>query len=169
MFCPNCGKEIVHIGAYCINCGAKLPEMLVHAEKAPESVQPAPAAERETAPPAPQPAEPVQPEEDPAAPEVSWEAILNRLEDSLFMGDYVMLSDQANVTGKQEGEMLLLTARNDAALQTMEQNLDLIRSAAEKLAGRPVPVRVQAAEGVGGDRFAAVNDLFSQFGFKEEK
>ena len=58
---------------------------------------------------------------------------------------------------------------NDAALQTVEQNLDLIRTAAEKLAGRPVPVKARAAEGVGGDRFAAVNDLFSQFGFKEEK
>ena len=113
--------------------------------------------------------EPPRAEESPASPEVSWEALLSRLEDSLFMGDYVMLSDPANVSGKLEGEMLVLTSRNDAALQTVEQNLDLIRTAAEKLAGRPVPVKARAAEGVGGDRFAAVNDLFSQFGFKEEK
>ena len=145
------------------------PAAQVPAQTPETAPYPAPAAERETAAPAPHPAEPPRTEEPPAPPEVSWEAILGRLEDSLFMGDYVMLSDQANVTGKLEGEMLVLTSRNDAALQTVEQNLDLIRTAAEKLAGRPVPVKARAAEGVGGDRFAAVNDLFSQFGFKEEK
>ncbi len=148
---------------------APQPAARVPAQTPETAPHPAPAAERETAASVPPPAEPVQTEEDPAPPEVTWEAILSRLEDSLFMGDYVMLSDQANVTGKLEGEMLVLTSRNDAALQTVEQNLDLIRTAAEKLAGRPVPVRAQAVAGVGGDRFAAVNDLFSQFGFKEEK
>ncbi len=134
-----------------------------------EETTPQPAAQTPPAPPIP--AEPELPrgEESPIPPELSWEALLDKLENSLFMGDYVMLSDPANVSGKLEEGILILTARNDAALQTVEQNLDLIRTEAEKAAGRPVPVRSRAVEGVGGDRFAAVNDLFSQFGFKEEK
>ena len=136
--------------------------------KAPEA---APAAQVETPPAVPVPAEPEPPmkAEASASPELSWDALLVRLEDSLFMGDYVMISDPANIAGKLEGELLVITARNEAALQTVEQNLELIRAEAEKLAGRPVPVKARPAEGVGEDRFAAMNDLFSQFGFKEEK
>ena len=132
-----------------------------------EAPRPAPAVRRE-APPAPAESEAPRAAERPAPAEVTWEALLPGLEESLFMGDYVLLSDPANVNGKQEGDTLILTARNDAALELLERNLDLIRSAAEKLAGRPVPIRVRGAEGVGGDRFAEMTDLFSQFGFKEE-
>ena len=131
---------------------------------------PKPIPAEKAAQPVPAPAEPEEAgrETSPAAPELSWEALLGRLEESMFTGEYMMLPDPANVNGEQEGGSFVLTARNDAALQLVERNLDLIRTAAEKLAGRPTVVRARGAEGVGGDRFADVTDLFSQFGFKEE-
>lgn len=143
------------------------PQVPAPAPAEPKPAQPA-AAEKETAP-APADPEPPREEKDPASPELNWEALLGRLEESMFLGDYMMLSDPANVSGEREGDVFVLTARNEAALQLLERNLDLIRTAAEKLAGRPVPVKTRGAEGVGGDRFAEVTDLFSQFGFKEEK
>ena len=132
--------------------------------------QPAPAESKAAQPVSAHPEpEPAKTPESPATPELSWETLLGRLEESLFMPDYIMLSDPAHVAGTREGEFLILTARSDAAMELLERDLDLIRAEAEKLAGRPVPIKARGAEGVGGDRFAPLEDLFSQFGFKEEK
>ncbi len=157
-------------------CGLKpaafipIPQPAAQASAPPEEkeLQSAPPAKPEASASIP-PAEPEPAAESPAAPELSWETLLNRVEESMFLGDYVMLSDPANVTGQQEGDFLVLTARTDAAMELLERSLDVIRAEAEKLAGRPVPIKTRGAEGVGGDRFAPVDDLFSQFGFKEEK
>jgi DNA polymerase-3 subunit gamma/tau len=150
-------------------CGLKpapfvMPAVTVQEQPAPEE-QRYSIAEPEEAP--------VLPEEDkpeetappvPEQPAFTWEALLKKLEDVIFMGDYVMLSDPANVTGETEGDTLTLTAKNESARQLIQRSLTEIRTGAEQLAGRPVAVKVQGG-GDGGDRFAEVDNLFNTFNF----
>lgn len=156
-------------------CGLK-PAAFVPAPQIPaqtRSAEEPPAPETAAAPaesaPEPVPEEPQEVRENPAPPALDWQTLLEKLGESLFIGDHMMLSDPSNVTAAQMGDVFVLTARNDAALQMVERNLDRIRTEAEKLAGHPVPVKAAGADGVGGDRFADMSNLFTQFGFKEEE
>ena len=129
----------------------------------PEPPAPEPVKEAVTSPAAAKPEEATEPAA-PEQPAFTWEALLKKLEDVVFMGDYVMLSDPANVAGQTEGDTLILNAKNESARQLIQRNLEDIRRGAEELAGRPIAVKVQGGGG-GGDRFADVEDLFSKFNF----
>ena len=146
-------------------CGIKptafvMPQAVQAPEQpAPEEIKFSIADEEE--PPAP-PEEEKAEEPAPPAPEqpaFTWEALLRKLEDVIFMGDYVMLSDPANVTGETEGDTLILTPKNESARQIIQGNQENIRKTAEELAGRPVAVKIQ---GGGGDRFAELDGLLKE-------
>ena len=146
-------------------CGIKptafvMPQAVQAPEQpAPEEIKFSIADEEE--PPAP-PEEEKAEEPAPPAPEqpaFTWEALLRKLEDVIFMGDYVMLSDPANVTGETEGDTLILTPKNESARQIIQGNQEDIRKTAEELAGRPVAVKIQ---GGGGDRFAELDGLLKE-------
>ena len=98
--------------------------------------------------------------------ELNWNQLLDRLDGPIPMGDLVMLSDPANVTAEQEGETLVLTAKNVSARQLIQRSMEEIRSAAEAMAGKAVPVRVQGAESY--EQYS-IDGLLDQWGFKEDK
>ena len=149
--------------AYALPAAAPVPEQPApaaappppqpKAPEAPAAVAPAPAAEK-----AP------EPKAAPPAP-LSWQAVLEKLEAAMFIGDHILISDPANVTGETEGETLVLTARNEPARETLRRSVEEIKAVAAAVAGKTVPVKLQNAEGVGQDRFAAVDDLFNKFNF----
>ncbi len=129
-------------------------------QSAPEEIKFSIADEEPPAPPEEEKAE----ESAPPAPEqpaFTWDALLRKLEDVIFMGDYVMLSDPANITGETEGDTLILTPKNESARQIIQRNQEDIRKTAEQLAGRPVAVKIQGGDG--GDRFAEVDNLINKF------
>ena len=58
----------------------------------------------------------------------TFEGLAAQLEDVIFMGDYVMLSDPANVTGETEGDTLILTPKNESARQIIQGNQENTRT-----------------------------------------
>ncbi len=148
-------------------CGIKptafvMPQAVQAPEQpAPEEIKFSIADEEPPAPPEEEKAEEPAPPA-PEQPAFTWDALLRKLEDVIFMGDYVMLSDPANVTGETEGDTLILTPKNESARQIIQRNQEDIRKTAEQLAGRPVAVKIQGG-GDGGDRFAEVNNLINKF------
>ena len=105
-----------------------------------------------------------EPEAAPAV-QLTWEAVLEKLEEKMFMGDHILISDPANAVGEMEGDTLVLTAKNEPALEILRNSLEEIKAAAAAVAGKTVAVKLQSAPGVGEDRFADVENLFSKFNF----
>ena len=147
-------------------CGLKPAVIAAPAAAAPQE-QPGPAA---AAPEQPSPKPPAPPEAEkpapPAADSLTWEGVLKILEGRILMGDYVMLSTPLHVVGEVREDALILTGKNDAARQSLQQNLGEIRSAAEQLAGRPVAVKMQNGGEGDRDRFAGLDDLLDRYSDK---
>ncbi|MBR4702831.1 MAG: DNA polymerase III subunit gamma/tau [Oscillospiraceae bacterium] len=101
--------------------------------KMPETASPAPAEAEETE---------AAPAEN--APLPTWEALLKKLDETMFPPDYMLISNPANFSAKLTGDALVLYTKNEAARQMLDENrLGEIKAAAQALAGRAITVRTE--------------------------
>ncbi len=107
-----------------------------------------------------------KPEAPKAAPSgsVSWEQILAKLEDTMFIADYMLLSNPENLSGKLEGETLTLYPKNDTLRDLLDAaRMEEIRAAAMALTGGNVQVKQDTLREKGEDRFAELDRLMGKF------
>ena len=114
------------------------------------------------------PEEPPAPEKSAAAGtgSVTWEQVIAALEEKLDLPDYMMLSNQENLSGKLEEGGLALYPKNDTVRRMLDAGrLELIRRTAEQLTGANTPVTIAAPREEGGGRFDQLDSLFGKFPF----
>ena len=109
---------------------------------------------------------------EPAAPQaapsgrVTWEQILAKLEETMFIADYMLLSNPENLSGRLEGDTLTLCPKNDMVRSQLEPGkVEEIRAAAMALTGGNVIVKQEALEEKKENRFDKVDQLFGTFKF----
>ncbi len=132
-------------------------------KKALEPEKPAaPVKPEKTPEPVPVP-EPVKAPQSAAAP-VSWEAVLRKLEETMFIADYMLVSNPDNLSGEMKDGTLILYTKNETIKGLLDtRRLEEIRSAAAAVAGGNVPVKAEPWKAQPDDRFAALDALMDRF------
>ena len=98
------------------------------------------------------------------APAVTWEQILQKLEKSMFVPDYMLISNPANLSGRLEKGGLTLYTKNDAIRQLLDEGrLGEIRAAAEALTGENTPVRTEEYREEAAGRLDRLDQLMDRF------
>ena len=108
---------------------------------------------------------PEPPQEAPSGG-VTWEKILAKLEESLFIADYMLLSNPENLSGSLDGDALTLCPKNDMVREMLDPGrLEEIRAAAMALTGGTIAVKLENSSGKSENRFEKVDQLFGKFNF----
>ena len=95
---------------------------------------------------------------------LTWKALLDKMNETMFIADYIMLSDAANLTGKVEGGVVTLYTKNDTVKALLEAGkLEEVKAAAAALAGAAVPVKVEPYRESGGEKLSKLDQLLDQF------
>ena len=118
--------------------------------------------------PAPAPKEAPPAEEAPAAAGgtggVTWEQVLSRLEKTMFIADYMLISNGENLTGKLEDGVLILYTKNDTMKELLDAGrLEEIRAAAMALTGGPLQVRSEPFREEGERRRKRLDEFEDKF------
>lgn len=102
-----------------------------------------------------------------AAAKVSWEKVLGVLEESMFIADYMLLSNPENLIGSMEGNTLTLYTKNDTIRSFLNaEQMEAVRAAAMKLTGNAVQVKSEPFREQKENRFDKVDQLFGKFNFE---
>ncbi len=110
------------------------------------------------------PAEETPPAASAPAGKVTWEQVLARLEKTMEIPDYMLISNGGNLTGKLEDGVLILYTKNDTVKDLLDESrLEEIRAAAQALAGGPLQVRTEPFREGGERRRKRLDDFEDQF------
>jgi len=104
------------------------------------------------------------PQAAPVGEDVTWEQILARLEKSMFIADYMLISNSQNLTGSVENGTLTLYTKNDTIKDMLDaRRLEEIRAAAAALTGSAAPVRVEPFREGGSEGKKELDVLMDKF------
>lgn len=136
------------------------------AAPAPQPIsQPAPVSAKDAPLSIPELKQPEAPQKAPTG-SVTWETILAKLEESLFIADYMLLSNPENLSGSLMGDTLTLCPKNDMVRDMLDSGrLEEIRTAAMALTGGSITVKLENASEKPENRFEKVDQLFGKFNF----
>ena len=95
---------------------------------------------------------------------VTWEMVLARLEKTLAIPDYMLVSNGENLTGKLEDGVLVLYTKNDTMKDLLDASrLEEIRAAAMDVAGEPLQVRTEPFREDAEQRRKRLDDFEDRF------
>ena len=110
------------------------------------------------------PSSPQAPQAAPGGEGVTWEQILAKLEESMFIADYMLISNSQNLTGKVENGSLTLYTKNDTIKDMLDaRRLEEIRAAAAALTGSAAPVHVEPFREGGSEGMKKLDVLMDKF------